>query len=827
MIGLPGRCRHCWLPEIERLLSAAAACSLAWLFPSPTHGFCFNSQSHMFSIGVPVYAAAVGDVTGDGLPDLFSCVSGAGALVRYRNLGGGEFLYDQALVTGAWPLNVILADVTGDGQLDAVVVEMNANSIRVFPAATDPSFAIPVGTRPQGVAVGDIDGDGISDMVVANAGSNTISVLLGSGAGDFQPQQPFSVGLAPNGVVVGDFNGDARGDVVVTSGGSPYGFDVLFGTSTGGLLPPAHYDTWGPAVTPAADLDLDGDLDLIANTENQTVPFLNDGTGLLVAVSSSFNGAGGSVGDVTGDGIPDVVGFDSHTDELLVSVGSGTGSFVSVHRYEWNGAGGRVAICDVNGDDQADLVVPQGEMSVYLNRGGGYFGPRMRWWAGNLPTGAALGRFNNDLSDDLLVAPSADSAVLYFSGAAAGFAEPAQQIVIARKPTAIIAGDFNNDGFLDGVVSCGTGNVVTLLPGMGNGTFGGRTEFATSSSPAILACGTFNSDGLQDLAVPCRTANVVSVLLNSGAGGFLAKTDYGTSSLPEAVAVGDLNHDGFADLVVACGGGIGKINVLLGRGDGTFQPRVNYSSYDIAKDVKLAYVDADSSLDAVVANYSGVAILLGNGLGGFGPPNQTVLFALESTVARDFDGDGLVDVAVNCVGGWITVLLGNGDGTFRDRVDYGCQDDTRFITSGDVTGDGWPDLVAVNTRVGMWPYYTTAGSISLLRNNALAISGVGPLFGDGAGRSSSILLSPPWPSPSSGAVTLEVSTRSVTVLDFLVSDVQGRVVRRLASTQMGQFPVQLRWDGKTDTGERARAGVYWLLARGAAGMASRRITIVR
>lgn len=812
----------------ERL--RAAALVVALLLPSVPpigHAYTFASQNHMFTIGVPVYSVAVGDVTGDGLPELFSCVSGVGALVRYRNLGGGEFVYDQALATGAWPLDLIAVDVTGDGQLDIVVVEKNANSIRVFPSGTDPSFPLAVGSGPQGVAAGDVNGDGIVDLVAANAAASSISLLLGLGGGSFQPQQVYLVGHGTNAVVIGDLNGDGRKDVVAASGSTPYGFDVCLGSATGIAVTSTHYGLNGSADGMAlSDVDLDGDVDVVVSTLDETVPFINTGTGNLAGGTPFFLGAGVRVGDLNGDGVPDLVGFDNILKEMITALGTGAGIFTAFHHYEQNGAAGRSAIEDVDGDGRADIVVPQGEMSVYLNQGSGYFGPEMRWWAGHMPTGVCLGRFNGDICDDLLVAPSSDSTVLYFSGGSAGLSASPQAIYIARRPTDVLAGNFTNDAYLDAVVSCGTGNVVTLLPGTGAGTFGARTEFGTAASPAKMAAGKLNGDAFLDLVVPCRTANVVSVLLNSGSGGFLPKVDYSTSSLPEAVAVGDLNHDGIQDLVVACGGGIGKINVLLGRGDGTFQPRVNYSSNDIAKDVKLAYVDADSNLDAVVANYSGFAVLKGNGLGGFGPPNQVILFGCESTVARDFDGDGLVDVAVNWSGGWVSVLLGNGDGTFHGRTDYGCQDDTWVVTAGDVTGDGWPDLVAANRRVGK-PFETLAGCVTLLRNNAPAISSVGLVFAGDGDRAQSIALSPPWPSPSLGLVTFEASTTAIAILDFMISDVQGRVVRQLATRQIGQFPVRMQWDGRTDAGEPVRSGVYWLLAKGAAGSASRRITIVR
>ena len=142
--------------------------------------------------------------------------------------------------------------------------------------------------------------------------------------------------------------------------------------------------------------------------------------------------------------------------------------------------------------------------------------------------------------------------------------------------------------------------------------------------------------------------------------GFLAPLAFDTGSSPWSVAVGDFNGDGKPDLAVANEGDLGvgdygNVSILLGNGDGTFQSAHN-----------------------IVAGKNPVSIVVG-----------------------DFNGDGRLDIAVanngiNIQGGWlpgnVSVLLGNGDGTFQDHVDYPTGSGPVSVATGDFNGDGKLDL---------------------------------------------------------------------------------------------------------------------------------------
>src|SRR5215467_9061429 len=184
-------------------------------------------------------------------------------------------------------------------------------------------------------------------------------------------------------------------------------------------------------------------------------------------------------------------------------------------------------------------------------------------------------------------------------------------------------------------------------------------QFGAGPDPVSVAVGDFNGDGLQDLAVANHEAyegpDGVSVLLGNGDGTFQTARSLGAGSSPSSIAVGDFNRDGIQDLAVANNGfGSNNVSVLLGNGDGTFQAAVN-----------------------------------------FGAGNNPFYIAVG-----DFNGDGVQDLAVANYGdfdsGNVSVLLGNGDGTFQTARILGAGSNPSSIAVGDFNRDGIQDLAVAN-----------------------------------------------------------------------------------------------------------------------------------
>lgn len=241
-----------------------------------------------------------------------------------------------------------------------------------------------------------------------------------------------------------------------------------------------------------------------------------------------------------------------------------------------------------------------------------------------------------------------------------------------------------------------------------------RTDLSVDFQPDSVATGDFNHDGKLDLVVGNGGGGFVSVLLGKGDGTFEPVVHYQTGLGPLShLAVGDFNGDGDLDFVTA-NYGSNNVTLLLGNGDGTFQKP---SSFDVGKNpmgIAAGDMNGDGKLDLVVANqnctYSRppcgtatVSVLLGNGDGTFQAHKDFLVgHPINDVTVGDFNGDGKLDLAV--VGRYaddvqsasVSILLGKGDGTFRAPLSYRLNTNPCSIATADFNGDGKLDLVVLD-----------------------------------------------------------------------------------------------------------------------------------
>src|SRR5207302_5536960 len=152
------------------------------------------------------------------------------------------------------------------------------------------------------------------------------------------------------------------------------------------------------------------------------------------------------------------------------------------------------------------------------------------------------------------------------------------------------------------------------------------------------------------------------------------------------------------------------VSVLLGNGDGTFQPARTFAAGTDPYSVAVGDFNGDGKPDLVVANSANntwpssgqlpgnLSVLLGNGDGTFRAAQTfTTGTTPEYVAVGDFNGDGKADLAVaNYRSHNLSVLLGNGDGTFRAVQTFTTGSGHQTVVVGDFNGDGQPDLAVAN-----------------------------------------------------------------------------------------------------------------------------------
>jgi hypothetical protein len=297
-------------------------------------------------------------------------------------------------------------------------------------------------------------------------------------------------------------------------------------------------------------------------------------------------------------------------------------------------------------------------------------------------------------------------AVLFGDGTGM-FAAPAVTTLPTGGWTSIGVADFNSDSKPDIVVTrYGASPNMTLLKGNGNGTFQAAQTFTVTPAntyPNGLLVGFFNADAIPDLAVPYTGPSAgVAISLGDGMGGFGAPIPIVLSGrMPmttacSSIIAADVNGDGTSkiDLIVDCTPN--QIWILIGAGDGTFA--VASSTPTVLTEPKglaTAFVDGDSYLDLVAGNLTTaqVSLLRGNGNGTFGAPtNFATATGVQNVSALDLNGDGFTDILSTCTS-TLEILLGDGTGGFAAGPSFSANAfKTQVI---DLNGDGKKDIITI------------------------------------------------------------------------------------------------------------------------------------
>jgi len=391
-----------------------------------------------------------------------------------------------------------------------------------------------------------------------------------------------------------------------------------------------------------------------------------------------------ALGDVDGDGKLDLV-TTNRNGSASVWQGNGDGSFaprlysLAGNSHQFNT--GDVVVGDVDGDGDQDIVTAnyyvlysgqygRSSTSVFLSNGDGSFAARRDYALPGWALSVALGDVDGDGNVDIVTAnwgspPSTPPSFSVLLGKGDGsFAAP----VNTPNPGlsgSVTLGDVDGDGDLDMVTEYrsrySSGVSTAFLLGNGDGSFAAPLVFPSSRS--VMALRDLDGDGDLDLLTDSSTSSSsVAVSLGHGDGSFAAPVDYG---LPGrwgfSVALGDVDSDGDIDIVTREFGSSSSgssASVLLNQGDGSFGPRLDYALPSDGAAVALGDVDRDGDLDIVTANYNDSAsILLGNGDGSFAAQGDYRLpWRPREMALGDIDGDGDADIVTMSPDYWLMLV---------------------------------------------------------------------------------------------------------------------------------------------------------------------------
>jgi hypothetical protein len=298
----------------------------------------------------------------------------------------------------------------------------------------------------------------------------------------------------------------------------------------------------------------------------------------------------------------------------------------------------------------------------------------------------------------------------------------------SRATTVVSSSQLTATILASDVASVGTAAISVVSPAPGGGTSNVlffpinqptasvstiETNITVGNYASSIAQGDFNRDGKPDLAVvsivtycgyDCEGNGFVNILLGNGDGTFTVGPNIPTQFWATSVTVGDFNRDGKLDLAIAYGDTYEVptgVAILFGNGDGTFTTGPTTAGTGQTSDsIAAGDFNGDGILDLAMTNEcstpglscpsSSVTIFLGNGDGTFTVASApTVGFAQQVTVG-DFNGDGKLDLAVE--GGEVSILLGNGDGTFTPGEVLLQASNIRAVSLADFNGDGKLDF---------------------------------------------------------------------------------------------------------------------------------------
>jgi FG-GAP-like repeat/IPT/TIG domain/Secretion system C-terminal sorting domain len=749
------------------------------------------------------FIVSIGDLDGDGKPDLAAASSSSYSVTVLRNTsmpGNISFTSLQNFSTGNYPVCVALGDLDGDGKPDIVTSNRFSNNVSalknkstIFNINFDTHVDFTADTDPFYVAIGDLDGDGRPDILSANSASTTVSIFRNIIGANIAPTiSSFTPTSGVSGITVTIIGSNFTGATSVKFGGaeafsftvdSATGISAIVGagatgdvsvTTASGTATLAGFTFNGPVITSfTPTIGVTGTIVTITGsnfTGVTDVKFggtsaasftVNSQTTITATVGA---GSGGSITVTTANGTAALTGFTFGVPTItsFAPVSGAVGSAVTITGTNFKPLpsgnivffGAVKAMVSSATSTRLNVIVPAGAtyepITVTTSNLTAYsslpfivtfpgdttplttnsFSIVGNYGTGTYPISVSISDLNGDGKPDLVTANSVSNNISILKNTSTTGTisfDVKTDYSTGPDPKKIAIGDLDGDGKPDIVVTnfnAGNASTISVFRNTSAGgtiSFAPKTDYSTGNGSVGIAIADMNGDGKPDIVVPSGNSGIFSIFINTtitaGSVSFSAKQDYTLFDHPDNIAIADLDKDGRPDLVTANFSG-GTISIFRNTSEGgilSFGSRIDYHVGIYLTYITTGDLDGDGKLDLVVTNYTSNILFLKNfsdsGNISFASINNYTLGASNVSIT-DLNGDGKPDLfAGTGISGIASVIEntypGTGNFTFATNVDFTTGNYDTHVSVDDLDGDGKPDLAVVNALLN---------TVSILKN---------------------------------------------------------------------------------------------------------------